>query len=92
MEKFFFFDLLIKIFQFNANEIMFVNGPAIVDACFMLMRECPPDALSMRRDIISSLKNFFQGDMRLKFVAHVPKLLLDSLVLGTGYTVNDQLR
>ncbi|VDN51198.1 unnamed protein product [Dracunculus medinensis] len=77
---------------FNANEIMFVNGPAIVDACFMLMRECPPDALSMRRDIISSLKNFFQGDMRLKFVAHVPKLLLDSLVLGTGYTVNDQLR
>lgn len=73
-------------------DVMNSHSASLVQGIVQLMERCPHDVLSMRRELIGTTKNFFQCEMRTKFIPILPRLFNESLLMGTGFTVNDHMR
>ncbi|VDM39812.1 unnamed protein product [Toxocara canis] len=76
---------------FNMADVMNSHSASLVQGIVQLMERCPHDVLSMRRELIGTTKNFFQCEMRTKFIPILPRLFNESLLMGTGFTVNDHM-
>lgn len=74
------------------TEVMNRHSASLIQGIVQLMERCPNDTLSMRRELITTARNFFQCDMRTKFIPILPRLFNESLLLGTGFTVVDNMR
>uniref|UniRef100_A0A915BXE0 FAT domain-containing protein n=2 Tax=Parascaris univalens TaxID=6257 RepID=A0A915BXE0_PARUN len=77
---------------FNMADVMNSHSASLVQGIVQLMERCPHDVLSMRRELIGTTKNFFQCEMRTKFIPILPRLFNEGLLMGTGFTVNDHMR
>ncbi|PAV77565.1 hypothetical protein WR25_09838 [Diploscapter pachys] len=73
-------------------EVILANGQLLVSSVMLLLENCPPDAITVRKDVLMTLKFFFTSDLRSKFIAVLPRLVSETHLLGTGFTSVDQLR
>uniref|UniRef100_A0A0N5ASH3 Non-specific serine/threonine protein kinase n=1 Tax=Syphacia muris TaxID=451379 RepID=A0A0N5ASH3_9BILA len=87
-----FLGIMAKTTAFNMSEVMNRHSASLIQGIVHLMERCPNDTLAMRRELIATAKNFFQCDMRTKFISILPRLFNENLLLGTGFTVVDNMR
>lgn len=57
-----------------------------------MLDRCPPDLITVRREVLMALKYFTSGEMKTKFFPMLPRLISEHVVLGTGFTAIDHLR
>ncbi|KAF1765339.1 hypothetical protein GCK72_005291 [Caenorhabditis remanei] len=68
------------------------NGEALVSGTMQMLEFCPPDLISVRREVLMALKYFTSGEMKSKFFPMLPRLISEHVVLGTGFTAIEHLR
>lgn len=57
-----------------------------------LLRACPPDSASARKELLVATRHILSTDIRQAFVPFLDELLSESLLLGEGYTSYHVLR
>lgn len=57
-----------------------------------LLKDCPHEVVSVRRELIAASKYIFQSELGDKFIGHLDTLCMDEVLVGTGWTVQETLR
>uniref|UniRef100_A0A8R1EHZ9 Uncharacterized protein n=2 Tax=Caenorhabditis japonica TaxID=281687 RepID=A0A8R1EHZ9_CAEJA len=85
-----FVNIMAKIPAFM--ELIMQNGNLLVTGTMQMLERCPPDLITVRREVLMALKYFTSGEMKTKFFPMLPRLISEHVVLGTGFTAIDHLR
>uniref|UniRef100_A0A915D5E6 Uncharacterized protein n=1 Tax=Ditylenchus dipsaci TaxID=166011 RepID=A0A915D5E6_9BILA len=79
--------------QAQFTDLMNENASAISNGIKLLFDNLHSDVINQRRDLLVAIKYFFQcGEMRANFIPIIPRMTIDSILLGTSFTSIDQLR
>lgn len=73
-------------------ELIGDNSTAIANGIKQLFDGLHSDVIHQRRDLLLAIKHFFQCENKAKFVSIIPRMLTDSLLIGTSFTSREQLR
>ncbi|MFH4983635.1 hypothetical protein AB6A40_010344 [Gnathostoma spinigerum] len=87
-----FLGIIARQSMYNMADVMNSHSSSLVQGMLQLMENIPADNLGMRRELIITVKSFFSCEMRTKFIPILPRLFNESLLMGSGFTVNDQMR
>ncbi|RKP06666.1 hypothetical protein THASP1DRAFT_18177, partial [Thamnocephalis sphaerospora] len=64
----------------------------IPEAIIRLLRDCPPEASSTRKELLVATRHILSTDFRNAFVDHMDILLNEKVLIGTGVTSYETLR
>ena len=64
----------------------------IISGIISLFDNFHPDAVLQRRELLMAIKYILQSELRTKFISVVPRLTNETLLLGPGFTSQDNLR
>lgn len=62
------------------------------EACIRLLRDCPPEDVSTRRELLVATRHILTADSRASFVPHIDTLLDERVLVGTGISSREALR
>ena len=62
------------------------------EACIRLLRDCPPEDVSTRKELLVATRHILTADSRASFIPHINTLLEDRVLVGTGITSRESLR
>jgi transformation/transcription domain-associated protein len=62
------------------------------EACVRLLRDCPPEDVSTRKELLVATRHILTADSRSSFIPYIGTLLEDRVLVGTGITSRDTLR
>lgn len=65
---------------------------AVADSVVMLMKDCPPEAPGIRKELLVATRHLWASDFRTSFVPHIDILLNEKVLVGTGVTSREALR
>ncbi|KAI8052219.1 hypothetical protein BDF22DRAFT_743794 [Syncephalis plumigaleata] len=64
----------------------------IPEAIIRLLRDCPPEASSTRKELLVATRHILSTDFRNAFIDHMDILLNEKVLIGTGVTSHETLR
>ncbi|KAI8988247.1 hypothetical protein BDF20DRAFT_910766 [Mycotypha africana] len=64
----------------------------IPDVVIRLLRECPAESSSTRKELLVATRHILSTDFRVSFVPKIDLLLNEKVLIGTGVTAYDSLR
>jgi transformation/transcription domain-associated protein len=67
------------------------NSDLIVNVILDLLRHCPPEVVTIRKDLLAISRHIF-NDLRNKFSPFIDQFFDETLFCGTGYTASESLR
>ncbi|UMM18202.1 hypothetical protein L5515_014374 [Caenorhabditis briggsae] len=85
-----FVNIMAKIPAFM--ELLQQNGDSLVSGTMQMLERCPPDLISVRREVLLAVKYFTAGEMKSRFFTMLPRLISEHFILGTGFTAIELLR
>ena len=79
--------------------ILRVNSEALKDyltvlptIAVRLMKDCPGEAVAMKRDLLVATRHILQSELRSSFLSQIDTLLDDHVLIGNGVTAHENLR
>jgi hypothetical protein len=73
-------------------DTMAKHEKTIAESVINLMRNCPPDAVATRKELLVATRHILVTDFRKGFFGEVDKLLDEEALLGTGRQARETLR
>ncbi|KAI9246865.1 hypothetical protein BY458DRAFT_560504 [Sporodiniella umbellata] len=64
----------------------------IPDFALRLLRECPPESTSTRKELLVAIRHILSTDFRASFIPKIDLLLNEKVLIGTGVTSHETLR
>ena len=74
--------------QTNAKEYLEV----FPEACVRLLRDCPPEDVGTRKELLVATRHILTSDSRSSFIPYIDTLLEERVLVGTGITSREALR
>jgi transformation/transcription domain-associated protein len=62
------------------------------EACVRLLRDCPPEDVGTRKELLIATRHILTVDSRSSFVPYIDTLLEERVLVGTGVTSRETLR
>ncbi|ORY26601.1 putative histone acetyltransferase [Naematelia encephala] len=62
------------------------------EACLRLLRDCPPEDISTRKELLVATRHILTAESRVAFVPHVDTLLDERVMVGSGVSSRETLR
>lgn len=62
------------------------------EACLRLLRSCPPEDVSTRKELLIATRHVLTAESRGVFAPHVEMLMNERVLVGTGITAHESLR
>jgi transformation/transcription domain-associated protein len=62
------------------------------EACVRLLRDCPPEDVVTRKELLVATRHILTADSRTSFIPYIDILLEERVLVGTGITSRDSLR
>ncbi|KAJ3224028.1 hypothetical protein HK099_000354 [Clydaea vesicula] len=88
----------LKALQIKVTFILkyFINSFAphvqdIADSVVSLMKDCPPDCSSARKELLVATRHIWQTEFKFYFLTHIDVLLNENVMTGTGVTCRETL-
>ncbi|CAD6192581.1 unnamed protein product [Caenorhabditis auriculariae] len=73
-------------------DVIQSQGNLLVSGVLQLLEHCPAALITVRKDVLMTLKYFFSCEIRNKFLPVLPRLISETALLGKGFTSVDHLR
>jgi transformation/transcription domain-associated protein len=64
----------------------------IADAVIMLLKDCPPEASTTRKELLVASRHIWYTEFRAPFLKYLDQLLNEEILLGTGLTCRESVR
>ncbi|KAJ3344480.1 hypothetical protein HDU83_005150 [Entophlyctis luteolus] len=64
----------------------------IADAIVGLLKDCPPEASSTRKELLVAIRHIWYTEFRTAFLKHFDVLLNENVLIGSGVTAHETLR
>ncbi|ORX76848.1 FAT-domain-containing protein [Anaeromyces robustus] len=64
----------------------------IAKSVIQLMKDCPPDASGIRKELLIATRHIWYTKFKLAFIKHIDTLLNENVFVGTGVTSRETLR
>jgi transformation/transcription domain-associated protein len=64
----------------------------IADAVVMLLKDCPPEASTTRKELLVASRHIWYTEFRAPFLKYLDQLLNEEILLGTGFTCRESVR
>ncbi|KAK4703940.1 hypothetical protein P7C70_g2279, partial [Phenoliferia sp. Uapishka_3] len=82
---------LAYILRVNAQALAtYLN--VLPEIAVRLMKDCPSDAVAMKRDLLVATRHILQSELRSAFLGQIDTLLDDHVLVGNGVTGYENLR
>lgn len=62
------------------------------EACIRLLRDCPPEDVSTRKELLVATRHILTADSRSSFIPYIDTLLEERVLVGTGVSSRETLR
>lgn len=62
------------------------------EACIRLLRDCPPEDVSTRKELLVATRHILTADSRSSFIPYIDTLLEERVLVGTGVSSREALR
>lgn len=62
------------------------------EACVRLLRDCPPEDVATRKELLVATRHILTVDSRSSFVPYIDVMLDENVLVGTGITCRESLR
>ncbi|BEJ12109.1 hypothetical protein CspHIS471_0205690 [Cutaneotrichosporon sp. HIS471] len=62
------------------------------EACIRLLRDCPPEDVSTRKELLVATRHILTADSRASFIPYIDTLLEERVLVGTGVSSREALR
>jgi transformation/transcription domain-associated protein len=62
------------------------------EACVRLLRNCPPEDVGTRKELLVAIRHILSSDSRAPFIPYINTLLDERVLVGTGITSRETLR
>lgn len=62
------------------------------EACIRLLRDCPPEDVSTRKELLVATRHILTADSRSSFIPYIDTLLEERVLVGTGVSSRELLR
>ncbi|EDV27262.1 uncharacterized protein TRIADDRAFT_23101 [Trichoplax adhaerens] len=79
---------VIRVFLEEINKY----SPRMVQGVICLLKNCPPEAANLRRDLLIAIRHILSTDLRNKFVPQIDKLFNENVLIGPGWTARTSFR
>lgn len=83
---------IIRTFLPQFQEVINSNSTQMVDGMISLLRLCPMEVASTRKELLVATRHILATDLRNKFITSIDLLFDEDLLLGRGYTSHESLR
>lgn len=74
------------------QEQLSAQSQVLITGIINLLRDCPPQVATIRKEIFNSCRHLFGSELRNKFIPHLSHFFDQQLMIGNGYTANETLR
>ncbi|KAI8907173.1 hypothetical protein EDD86DRAFT_232632 [Gorgonomyces haynaldii] len=64
----------------------------VAEGVMTLMKDCPPDASTIRKELLVAVRHLWYTDFRVAFIPHLDILLDEDVIIGSGVTCRETLR
>lgn len=83
---------IIRTFLPQFSEIINTHSTEMVEGMISLLRLCPMEVASTRKELLVATRHILATDLRNKFINSIDLLFDEDLLLGRGYTSHESLR
>lgn len=83
---------IIRTFLPQFQEIINSHSTEMVEGMISLLRLCPMEVASTRKELLVATRHILATDLRNKFINSIDLLFDEDLLLGRGYTSHESLR
>lgn len=76
----------------TATEDIRKHAETMAEASIRLLRDCPPEAVASRKELLVATRHILSTDFRAMFVSQIDIMLDERVLVGTGITSQEALR
>ncbi|CDZ98369.1 Histone acetyltransferase SAGA, TRRAP/TRA1 component, PI-3 kinase superfamily [Phaffia rhodozyma] len=76
----------------TATEDIRKHAETMAGASIRLLRDCPPEAVASRKELLVATRHILSTDFRAMFVSQIDVMLDERVLVGTGITSQEALR